>query len=105
MDITEAKQMYADETNDWLNLFEEDENLEKYREKIKDYDNKEIYGDKGKDLLQTIFEEDDINELYAIHSKYEKPMKIGQKISEKRTQLDNLNDEISKNTNTIKTLE
>lgn len=105
MDITEAKQQYADETNDWLNLFEEDENLEKYREKIKDYDNEEIYGDKGKDLLQNIFEEDDINELYAIHSKYEKAMNRGQEISEKRTQLNNLNDEINKNANEIKTLE
>ena len=41
------------------------------------------------------FEDDDyINELYAIHSKYKKPMK-----------LDNLNNEIKKNANTIKTLE
>lgn len=51
MDITEAKKQYAEEADDWLNLFEKDEDLEKYREKIKDYDNKEIYGDKGKDLL------------------------------------------------------
>ena len=40
------------------------------------------------------FEDDYINELYAIHSKYEKPMK-----------LNNLNNEIKQNTNTIKTLE
>ena len=137
MDITEAKKQYADEAkkqyadeaNDWLNLFEKDENLEKYREKIKDYDNKEIYGDDGKDLLKTIFEEDDINELYAIHSKYEKIMNSEQKkimnseqkkimnseqekimnseqeISEKRTQLNNLKNEIQKNTKTIETLE
>lgn len=51
------------------------------------------------------FEDDYINELYAIHSKYEKPMKIRQEISEKHTQLNNLNDEINKNTNEIKTLE
>ena len=105
MDITEAKKQYADEANDWLNLFEKDENLEKYREKIKDYDNKEIYGDDGKDLLKTIFEEDDINELYAIHSKYEKIMNSEQEISEKRTQLNNLKNEIQKNTKTIETLE
>ena len=32
-------------------------------------------------------------------------MNRGQEISEKRTQLNNLNDEINKNTNEIKTLE
>lgn len=45
------EQKYADEIDEWLNEFEENETIEDYREKIKDYDNKEIYGDKGKDLL------------------------------------------------------
>ena len=45
------KQKYADEIDEWLNEFEENETIEKNREKFKDYDNEEIYGDKGKDLL------------------------------------------------------
>lgn len=45
------KQKYADEIDEWLNGFEKNENIDNNREKFKDYDNKEIYGDKGKDLL------------------------------------------------------
>lgn len=45
------KQNYADEIDEWLNGFEKNENLENNRKKFKDYDNEEIYGDKGKDLL------------------------------------------------------
>ena len=42
---------YADEIDEWLNEFETNKTIEDYRKKFKDYDNKEIYGDKGKDLL------------------------------------------------------
>ena len=45
------EQKYADEIDEWINEFEENETFKKYREKFKDYDNKEIYGDKGKELL------------------------------------------------------
>lgn len=51
------------------------------------------------------FEDEDINKLYAIHSKYEKPMKMRQEILEKLTQVNYLNDEINKNDKEIKTLE
>lgn len=51
------------------------------------------------------FEDGDINDLYAIHSKYEKPMNMRQEISEKRNQVNYLNDEINKNANKILTLE
>ena len=50
------------------------------------------------------FEDEDINKLYAIHSKYEKPMKMRQEISEIRTQVNYLNDEMIKNAEEIETL-
>lgn len=51
------------------------------------------------------FKDDYIDELYAIHRKYEEPMKMRKEISEKRNQVDYLNDEINKDTNEIKKLE
>ena len=45
------EQQYADEIDEWINEFEENETFRTYREKFLDYDNEEIYGDKGKDTL------------------------------------------------------
>lgn len=67
---------------------------------MKDYDNKEIYGDKDKKILSDVFDEY-ADEILAIHSKYEEPMKIAKELSEKENKLTNLNKKMDEHNENI----
>ena len=59
---------------------------------MKDYNNKEIYGDKDKKILHDIFEDEQVDEILKLHSQYDEPMKIAKELSEKNEKLTKLND-------------
>lgn len=59
---------------------------------MKDYNNKEIYGDEDKKILHDIFEDEQVDEILTLHSQYDEPMKISKELSEKNKKLTKLND-------------
>ena len=59
---------------------------------MKDYNNKEFYGDEDKKLLHDIFEDEQVDEILKLRSQYDEPMKIAKELSEKNEKLTKLND-------------